>query len=246
MQVEYESGEDRIRAERVAPEGGPHPGVIVVHDARGFSEHVAGVARELAERGYVALAVDLYSRAAPAADITIPDLKTFVRSVPDRQVVGDLQAAIHFLARDPAVDGRPIGLIGYCWGGFCAFLAAGSCEGLAAAVSWYGELRLDEQNGLHPEHPIDVLRGRRCPVTALFAEHDRYVPLDHVDALRARHAEDPGEHTLEIEVYPGVHHGFAHRGREHFDAAAHDAGWQRIDALFEPTPQAEPSPAQPT
>jgi carboxymethylenebutenolidase len=205
----------------------------VVHDARGYSDHVVGVVHELVEMGYAALAVDLYSRAAPAEDITIPDLKDFVRSVADGQIVGDLQVAIDFLAEAPAVQGGPIGLIGYCWGGTCAYLAAAHCEGLAAAVSWYGELRTEVLNDRHPEHPMDALLARRCPMVALFAEHDPYVPLPQVHELRERNARDPGEYELEMVVYPGVHHGFAHREREHFDAAAHDDGWQQIHRLFD-------------
>ena len=233
MELELESGGDRIRGEYSAAEGGPHPCVIVVHDARGYSDHVVGVVHELVAAGYAALAVDLYSRGAPAEDITIPDLKNFVRSVADDQIVGDLQVAIDFLANARAVQGGPIGLIGYCWGGTCAYLAAAHCEGLSAAVSWYGELRTEVLNDRHPEHPMEALLARRCPMLALFAEHDAYVPLPQVDELRERHARNPGEHELEIVLYPGVHHGFAHRGREHFDAPAHDDGWRHIHRLFD-------------
>ena len=151
MRVEIESGGDRIRAERVVPDEGTHPGVVVIHDGRGFGEHAVGVAHELARAGYAALAVDLYSREAPREEVTNPELKAFLRSVPDRQIVSDLQAAIDFLAADPAVKGRPIGMIGYCWGGACTFLASGRCRGLSAAVSWYGELRTEELDARHPE-----------------------------------------------------------------------------------------------
>lgn len=233
MEVELDSGGDRIRGSFVAPEGGPHPGVVVLHDARGFSEHVVGVIHELAGMGHAALAVDLYSRERPAPDIALADLKHFVRGVSDDQIICDVQASIDFLADHPAVRGRPIGSIGYCWGGTCAYLAAAHCDGLAAVVSWYGELRTEILNDRHPEHPLDALLARRCPVLALFAELDPYVPPSHVDELRARSARDPGQHPLEIIVYPGVHHGFAHRGRNHFDAPAHDDGWMRIRRFFD-------------
>lgn len=238
MRVELDSGGDRIRGEYVVGEGtaaGPRPGVVVVHDGRGFGDHAIGVAHELAAQGYAALAVDLYSRKCPAPGIANPDLKAFMRAVPDAQIVGDLQAAIDFLARDRAVGGRPIGLVGYCWGGACAFLASAHCQGLAAAVGWYGELRTEVLNALHPEHPVDALLARRCPTLALFAELDPYVPVASVDDLRARTARTPNTPPLEIVVYPGLDHGFAHRGRDHFDEKAHDDGWRRIHALFDRT-----------
>ncbi|MEZ4331866.1 MAG: dienelactone hydrolase family protein [Myxococcota bacterium] len=233
MRIELASDGDRIQGEYVVSDAGPRPGVLVIHDGRGFGEHAIGVAHELAEQGYAALAVDLYSRGAPAPDLANPDLKAFMRAVPDRQIVADLQAAIDFLAQDAAVRGRPIGLVGYCWGGACAFLASAHCEGLAVAVSWYGELRTEVLGALHPEHPMDALLARRCPVVALFAEQDPYVPMADVEELRARHASRPGELPLEIVVYPDVGHGFAHRGRDHFDAPSHDDGWKRILERFE-------------
>jgi carboxymethylenebutenolidase len=232
LQIEIESGEDRLRAERVVPDGGTHPGVVVVHDGNGFGEHAIGVAHELAKAGYAALAVDLYSRTGPpAVGISNADLLAFLRSVPDKQIVGDLQAAINFIAVDPAVDGQPVGMIGYCWGGAATFLASARCRGLSAAASWYGELRTEELNALHPEHPIEALEDRACPVLAMFAELDAYVSVGDAERLRGQATQNP--HDLEVVIYPGLHHGFAHRGREHFDSAGHDDGWQRISQQFD-------------
>ena len=231
MQIEIESGQDRIEAVRVVPDDGIHPGVIVVHDGGGFGEHAIGVAHELADNGYAALAVNLYSRGGPSADLTNPELLAFLRSMPDQQIITDLQATIDYFAADPAVQGQPIGMIGYCWGGACTFLAASRCSGLAAAASWYGELVTEELDARHPEHPMDALDDRTCPVLAMFAELDAYVSVDNVERLRGQVERNP--HDLEIVVYPGLYHGFAHRGRDHFDVDGHDDGWRRIWALLE-------------
>lgn len=233
MQIEIESNGAVIRAERVVPDTGPHPGVVVVHDGKGFGPHAIGVAHELAAAGYAALAVDLFSREGAPEGLPNDELLAFLRSIPDRQIVGDLQAAIDFLAADAAVDGRPIGLVGYCWGGACAFLASAHCAGLSAAASWYGELKTEALNEKHPEHPIDAVDARQCPVVALFGELDPYVPVAYVDELKARAPRNPID--LEIEIYPGLNHGFAHRERDHFDAAGHDDGWARIWRLFDQT-----------
>jgi carboxymethylenebutenolidase len=232
MRLEIQSGQARLRADRFVPEAaGSHPGVVVIHDGGGYGEHAIGVAQELAQGGSAALAVDLFSRRAPPANASNPELLAFLRSVPDAQIVSDIQAAIDFLAADPAARGKPIGLIGYCWGGACSFLASRHCHGLSAAVSWYGELRTEKLNALHPEHPVDAVAARRCPVLALFGELDEYVPMDFVEDLRARAPKNPVE--LDIVVYPGLHHGFAHRSRPHFDRAGHDDGWSRIWKLFD-------------
>ncbi len=62
MQIEIESNGNKIPAEPAVPGPGTHPGVIVVHDGNGFGPHAIGVANEIAEAGFTALAVDLYSR----------------------------------------------------------------------------------------------------------------------------------------------------------------------------------------
>lgn len=231
MKVEIESGADLIEAVRVVPDGGVHPGVIVVHDGGGFGEHAIGVAHKLADAGYAALAVNLYSRGGPAPSLTNPELLAFLRSVPDHQIIADLQAAIDTFAADPAVNGQPIAMIGYCWGGAGTFLAAARCRGLSAAASWYGELVTEELDDRHPEHPTDALSDRACPVLALFAELDPYVLIEHVEQLRDRVDRNPNQ--LEVVVYPGLSHGFAHPGREHFDTAGHDDGWKRIWVLLD-------------
>jgi len=44
------------------PDGeGPHPGVVVIHEAYGLNDNIKGITRRLANAGYVALAVDLFS-----------------------------------------------------------------------------------------------------------------------------------------------------------------------------------------
>ncbi len=230
MEIEIDSQGTKIPAERVVPPVGTHPGVVVVHDGRGFGSHAIGVANELANAGYAALAVDLFGRGAPPPGLSNEELLAFLRGVPDAQIISDLQAAIDSLSEDPAVQGKPIGIVGYCWGGACTFLASAHCTGLSVAVSWYGELRTEELNDKHPEHPLDAVDARRCPVLALFAECDPYVPIAFVDELRARASRNPIE--LEVVVYPELDHGFAHRGRDHFDQAGHDDGWARIRKLF--------------
>jgi carboxymethylenebutenolidase len=224
--IEINSGRDRIRAKWIKPQGETRGGMVLIHDGNGFSEHAVGVAQELAQAGYATLAVDLFSRNPQKPGLPNDELLAYLRSMPDRQIIDDVQAAIDFLAADPLMRGRPIGMIGYCWGGACTFLASEHCHGLSAAVSWYGELRTEKLNEHHPEHPLDAVDERQCPVLALFAELDAYVPMTYVDELRARTTRNPID--LDIVVYPGLHHGFAHRGRDHFDAAGHDDGWARI------------------
>ena len=148
MRVEFPSGGDRIGGALYAPESsGPHPGVVIVPDVWGLYDHYHDVARRVAANGFVALALDLYSREG-APDL--PDMDAvfrFMKELPDRRVLQDIQAAIDALAAREEVGERPIGITGFCMGGKYVILAACTCRGLSAAVPWYGLLRVPGIDG---------------------------------------------------------------------------------------------------
>ena len=59
--VAIHSGESTIGGYRVLPDGaGPHPGVVVIHEAFGLTDQIKSVTARLAGEGYAALAVDLF------------------------------------------------------------------------------------------------------------------------------------------------------------------------------------------
>ena len=84
VQVEIESSGVWMRAERVVPELGTHPGVIVIHDGGGYGEHAIGVAHELAEApsprqgacGYEKVAVRQRGPGRPSAAGSTPAAMT--------------------------------------------------------------------------------------------------------------------------------------------------------------------------
>ena len=85
----------------------------------------------------------------------------------------------------------PVAVVGYCWGGSVAWLAATRLAGLARVVGYYGGQIVDFKD----ETP-------RCPVLLHFGETDAGSPLADVDAIRAAHPELP------IHLYPDAGHGF--------------------------------------
>lgn len=233
MNVSFPSGNDTIRGTLHAPASGrPGPGVVVVHDVWGVYEPYHAAGRRLAEAGFAALVVDLYSRGEqPGTPADMPAVMRFLHALPDRRVLADLQAAIDFLRGRPEVAGRKVGITGFCMGGKYAFLAAARCTGLAAAVPWYGMLRADSLDAANPEHALDAAPEFGCPVLALFGADDVLIPQRDVEELRRR-AE---KHGLELEavVYSGAGHAFANetRAEAYRPEAAADA-WRRALAFL--------------
>jgi carboxymethylenebutenolidase len=195
----------RLRAHLVLPASGAGPGLVLVPDVRGLSDHYRDLARRFAAEGFVTLAIDLYSREG-APDL--PDMEAIVRwmaALPDARVLGDLVAAARHLREHPACRGR-VGITGFCMGGQYALLAACTDPTLGACVSWYGMLRYASPTPHRPRSPLDLAPALACPYLGLFGEDDALVPLADVDELRATLTR-AGKRFV-IRTFAGCGHAF--------------------------------------
>jgi carboxymethylenebutenolidase len=216
-----------------APDGAPHPGVVVIPDVWGLSDHTRDIAQRLAREGFAALALDVYRKtgrprlADPAAAMA------WIRELSDPLVLGTVQDGVDALARHPAAAGRKLGLIGFCMGGQYAWLAACACRGLSAVAPFYGMLRYEP--GLDPEKkpraPLDAVADLSCPALGLYGQEDAIIPNADVDALEARLAAQ--RQPYEIVRYAGAGHAFLNDTRPamYRPEAAADA-WRRLLAFL--------------
>jgi carboxymethylenebutenolidase len=207
------------------PDGGPHPGVVVIPDVWGLSDHTRDVARRLAAEGFTVLAIDPYRKTGKGSFTDPPSALAWIRGLSDPLVLETVQEAIDALL----ASGRKVGVTGFCMGGQYAILAACSCRGLSACAPFYGMVRYD--SGLDPakkpRSPLDAIADLTCPVLGFYGEEDPIIPVEDVAALRARLAAS-GQ-PAEIRLYPGAGHAFMNDARSAMyrpDAAA-DA-WRRL------------------
>ena len=100
-----------------AKAAGRYPGVIVIHENRGLTDHIQDVARRFGKEGFVAVAPDMLSRAG---------------GTPSLVASGEATRAIGALTQDR------VGVVGFCWGGANALRMATQVRELAAAVPFYG------------------------------------------------------------------------------------------------------------
>jgi len=223
-----------VRAEEVEhghlarPDTDPNPGVVMIHDVWGLSDHTRDLAGRLAAEGFAVLAVDLYRREGA---VEIRDPGAWIRALPDRQVLDDVRAAAGFLRAGPS-RGHRVGVTGFCMGGMYALLAA--CDGgdLAAAVPFYGMLcyRRELLCGKAGRDPLEAAPGLSCPLLAFFGADDPFIPQADVEALRRRL---PARPPAELVVVPGAGHAFMNdtRPEAYRPQAARDA-WARLAAFL--------------
>lgn len=193
--------------------GGPHPGMIVVHEAGGLNDHIRDVCNRFANIGYVALGVDLYTREGgppPAGDM--PAILERLFSMSDATILGDLEGAADYLHSREEVSGK-LGCIGFCMGGRLTLLFACTSDKLDAAVDCWGGF-IDTANGqarttvLRPRPPLELASQVRCPLYAAVGAEDHNPSPQTGERLREQLAESPHAQECRVEVYEGAGHAF--------------------------------------
>ena len=116
--------------------------VVVIHEIFGLSDWVRGVTDQLAEAGYIAIAPDLLSGAAPngggTAELGGADgARKVISSLPPDQITADLKAVADYASKLPASNGKVV-VMGFCWGGGQSFRFATNDKNLKAALVFYG------------------------------------------------------------------------------------------------------------
>lgn len=188
------SAEDghQLAAYRAAPAGTPRGALVVIQEIFGVNSHIKKISDGWAADGYVALAPALFDRVERGVDIgygpeDIQQGRELRGKISTDDSVKDVRAAVRELARTHL----RVGVVGYCWGGTLAWLAATRIEGLSATVGYYGGGIADTAE----ESP-------RCPVMLHFGETDTGIPKEHYEKVRRIHP------TVPVHVYPGGH-GFS-------------------------------------
>jgi carboxymethylenebutenolidase len=195
---------------------GPHPGVVVIHEAYGLNDNIKEISARFAEKGYAALAVDLFGGRNRAICMARYMTGMLAGSV-NRYGIGELKDALTYLAALPEVDPERIGAIGFCMGGGFAIAWACTDRRLKAIAPFYGA---------NPR-PIDAVE-RACPVVGSYPEKDFTASAGR--ALES--ALDRHKISHDIKIYPGAGHSFFNdRGRAYNKEAAADS-WTRVLGFF--------------
>jgi carboxymethylenebutenolidase len=201
----------------VLPDGeGPHPGVVVVHEAFGLNDNIRSVCRRLAAEGYAALGVDLFedrNRAVCMARM----FAGAMRGNLSHYGVPALRSALGQLAGHPGVDADRIGAIGFCLGGSIVLTWACTDDRLAAIAPFYA---------MAPR-PREAIR-RLCPVVGSWPARDITTRAARVLESGLTAAGIPHD----LKVYPGTRHSFFNDRLPVYDPEAAADSWRRVLAFF--------------
>lgn len=206
--VEVMSGGQAYQSYLAAPsEGGPYPGVILIHSFRGLEEGYKTMVDQFAAEGFVVLAVGW---------------QTFEQSPSDDTVKQLVEDSIAFLSERDDVDPERLGLTGFCAGGRYTMLLLPQIDALKAGVAWYGF----PYNG--SPAPADFIGDLTAPMLIIHGTADDPSPI--ADIYRyATSLQEAGAY-FELKVYFGEPHGFMLSNSQlRDDEVAQDAYRQMVD-----------------
>jgi carboxymethylenebutenolidase len=190
--VTFDSNGGQAHGYLALPESGSGPGVIVIQEWWGLTDHIVDITDRLAREGFVALAPDLFGgRTAHDSG----EAGTLMSELPADQAARDLAGAVDFLLANPAVTSAKVGAVGFCMGGgFVLQLAAQQGDRIAAAVPFYGV-----GAGVPQEYS-----GLRAAVQGHYAINDDFYPVEQARE-QERQIRDESGAEVEFFYYPAGH-----------------------------------------
>ncbi|HEU4634008.1 MAG TPA: dienelactone hydrolase family protein [Flavisolibacter sp.] len=206
------------------------PIVLVVPEWWGLTDYPRMRAKQLAQLGYLAMAVDIYGN-GKIADNPDEALKSATPFYKDPQEAkARLEAALAKAKTYPQADTSQTAAIGYCFGGSMVLNAAKLGSDFDGVVSFHGGLEGVPANK-------DLLKAK---ILVCHGAADNFVPQAQVDAFRKSLDSIHADYTF--KAYPNATHAFTNPDADNkaakfnmpikYNAAADSASWNDMKDFF--------------
>lgn len=223
----------------------PRPGVLVCPEWWGNNEYAHARARQLAELGYVAFAIDMYGKDKDGKERVTSDPK--VAGEWSGSVMKDAKlrreraaSGLDVLAHQGGVDAKRLAAIGYCMGGSVALELARTGADLKAVVAFHA-------SRISADAPEDN-KKIRASVLVCHGQDDGFVQPGEIDKFHAQMKEAGVDY--EFAAYAGAVHAFTNPKADEYklpgvgyNAKADRRSWDAMKALFAETLSVGPGPA---
>lgn len=203
-----------VSAALALPAKKPAGAVMLVHEWWGLNDQVKSVAAELANLGYVALAIDLYG--GKVADKPA-DAESYMKAVVAEEARETMSAWVDWLKAHPDGNGK-VAVLGWCFGGGMA-LQASLDRPANGTVVYYGNVA----------RSAEELKALKGPVLGQFANQDQWINPAMVDGFEA--AMKQAGKVLESHRYD-ANHAFANPTGQNYDAEDARKSWDHTVAFL--------------
>lgn len=208
------------------------PGVLVVHEWWGANDYAHQRAKDLAEEGYVAFALDMYGSGKIADHPN--QAKEFMNATLEKMPVAEkrFKKGRAILEKQSNVDSDKIAAIGYCFGGGIVLHMARQGMDLDGVVSFHGSLGTKD-----PAEKGEV----KAKVRVFNGADDPFVTQEQIDTFK-KEMESAGV-DYEFVNYEGAVHSFTNPGADEkgkkfemplaYDKKADEASWASMLSFFD-------------
>jgi len=208
--VEVQGPDGAFKAYVARPSGTPKGAVVAIQEIFGVNAVMRGKADWLAREGFLAVSPDLFWRIKPGIDLTDQSeaewkqALDYMNQLDKNASVRDVQATLTW-ARGQGVS--KAGALGYCMGGYIAFLAACRTD-TDATVCYHG-------GGIHTA--LGEAGGIKKPVMLHNPMKDGFIPVEALNTIRETLKSNP---LVTVREYAEQDHAFTREGGAHYDEAA--------------------------
>lgn len=206
------------------PSGVPSPGIVLLPPIFGIEPVVRELADRYAARGFVVVVPNQFRRDAEPETMERTDAgraRALARAqrVDVDAIVDDLRDTVAELRAMPACSGN-VAVLGFCFGGRYAFLAAARLD-VQAAAAFHGA-QIGRSLGDAPRV--------HAPLSLHFGAEDPVAPMSEVEAIEDALRDKP---DAQVFVYTGATHNFAVPGVPGYDPAVAALAEDRVFTLFD-------------
>ena len=201
--------------------------IVLIHEIFGLTDWVRGMVDQFAEAGYIAIAPDFLSGAGPNGGGTDSfgandNVRGKIQGLPDSQVMADVKAAVEYVTKLPASNGK-VAVGGFCWGGGKTFNFAATGANFGAGLVFYGSAVKAEQ-----------MSAIKAPLHGFYGGNDARISAAVPEVTAQMKAEGK---KYEPVIYEGAGHGFMRAGEDPSDKneankKAREESWKRIKAIL--------------
>ena len=230
-EIEYKDGDVELQGFLAWDDAqqGKRPGVLVVHEWWGHDDYARSRAKQLAELGYVAFALDMYGEGKltehpKQAGEWAGQIRANTAAWQKRALAG-----LEILKQQPQVDPEKLAAIGYCFGGSTALQLAFAGADLDAVVSFHGAL---------PVPTPEQAEAAKASILVCHGAEDGFIPEETAQKFRA--ALDKAGADYQMVYYAGAKHSFTvpHANERGIDGiaynrAADQRSWAQMQQLFD-------------
>jgi len=232
-QVTYQAGGVSMKGFVTYDENiqGTRPAVLVVHEWWGLVDYSKNRARQLAEMGFIAMAVDMFGDGKTAADPKQAEALAMPFYKSPQLAKTRLDAAIRKLKQYSQTDTGNVAAIGYCYGGFVVLNAAKLGADLKGVVSFHGSLA-----GVRPAKKL-----LKAKVLVCHGEADTFESPEEISTFKRQMDSIDADYTF--KTYPNATHAFTNpestvNGKNFnmpiaYNDTADQASWKDMTAFFD-------------